>query len=196
MRHYKTSAFKLCVAIGVVFGTTTATLACGNALLYPLLFRVYPQAKVAYDAELDARRQGRLSVPSWSRDLGSTYHQWSLARAEKAVKELGTRLHAKATSQEAKGTSSIKLLLTNEIYTAQIEPQANKATLEPLRTGRSERPADLYTSANVIRALLDGKLKWPEAVDKKLVVFGNGERVQSLSALLWAALSKKDAETH
>ncbi len=196
MRHYKSNAFRLCAAVTTVIATTSASLACGNAMLYPLLFRAYPQTKVVFDAEIDARRQGRLKFPVWSRDLGPTYHQWSLARAEKAVNELGVRLHHTTVSKQTEAIPTIKVLLTNEIYTAQIEPQANKATLQPLRTGRSERQADIYTSANVIRALLDGKLEWPEAVDKKLVVFGDGGRVQSLSALLRAALSKKDAETH
>ena len=81
MCHYKTRIIQTCIAAAMIVLTTGASLACGNAMLYPLLFRAYPQTKVVFDAEMDARRQGQLSVPAWSRDLGPTYHQWSLARA-------------------------------------------------------------------------------------------------------------------
>ena len=197
MRHNKTRTFQLGIAIATLFASTGASLACGNAMLYPLLFRAYPQTKVVFDAEMDSRRQGRLSVSVWSRDLGPTYHQWSLARAEKAVKELGARLHQTTIAKQTESAPTIKVLLTNEIYTALIEPRANKAELAPLKTGNSRRRADLYTSANIIRALLDGQLGWQDAVDKKLVVLADSSdaTAQHLAELLVASFSKKTAKT-
>ena len=146
MQRYRSKAFQLGIAIATVIATTSASLACGNAMLFPLLFRAYPQTKVVYDAEMDARRQGQLSAAAWSRDLGPTYHQWSLARAEKAVKELGARLHHTALAKQTGGVPTIKVLLTNEIYTANFEPRANKAELGPLMTGDKHRRPDLYTA--------------------------------------------------
>jgi hypothetical protein len=195
MQRYRSRAFQLGIAIATVIATTSASLACGNAMLFPLLFRAYPQTKVVYDAEMDARRQGQLSPPVWSRDLGPTYHQWSLARAEKAVKELGARLHHTALSKQIGGVPTIKVLLTNEIYTANFEPRANKAELGPLMTGNKHRRPDLYTSANVIRALLDGKVGWKDALDKKLVVLtgSSDATAQHLEELLAASFSMKQA---
>ncbi len=197
MQRYRSKAFQLGIAIATVIATTSASLACGNAMLFPLLFRAYPQTKVVYDAEMDAKRQGQLSVPVWSRDLGPTYHQWSLARAEKAVKELGARLHHTALSKQTGGVATIKVLLTNEIYTANFEPRANKAELGPLMTGNKHRRPDLYTSANIIRALLDGKVGWQDALDKKLVVLADSSdaTAQHLEELLAASFSKKTANT-
>ena len=197
MQSNKTRALQLGVAVATVIAATSASLACGNAMLYPLLFRAYPQTKVVFDAEMDARRQGRLSVPAWSRDLGPTYHQWSLARAEKAVKELGARLHQTTIAKQTEDVSSIKVLLTNEVYTAHIEPRANKAELAPLKTGNSRRRADLYTSANVIRALLDGQISWQDAVDKKLVVLADSSdaTAQNLAKLLASSFPEKTAKT-
>ena len=96
-----------------------------------------------------------------------------------------------------KSAPTIKVLLTNEIYTALIEPRANKAELAPLKTGNSRRRADLYTSANIIRALLDGQLGWQDAVDKKLVVLADSSdaTAQHLAELLVASFSKKTAKT-
>ena len=197
MRHSIPRTFLLGIAIATLFASTGAVLACGNAMLYPLLFRAYPPAKVVFDAELDARRQGQLPAPVWSRDLGPTYHQWSLARAEKAVNELGARLHQTALSKKTEDVPTIKVLLTNEIYTANFEPSTNKAQLAPLMTGKKHRRPDLYTSANIIRALLDGKVDWKGAVDKGLVVLADNSdaKAQSLSELLSASFSKKLAKT-
>lgn len=197
MRHYKTRSFLLGIAVATLFVSTGAVLACGNAMLYPLLFRAYPPTKVVFDAEMDARRQGQLPVPVWSRDLGPTYHEWSLARAEKTVKELGARLHQAALSKEAEDVPAIKVLLTNEIYTADFEPSTNKAELAPLMTGKKHRRPDLYTSANILQALLDGQIDWKGAIDKGLVVLADGSDAtgQYLAELLSASFAKRMAKT-
>jgi hypothetical protein len=195
MQRYRSKAFHIGIAIVTLLASTGAVLACGNAMLYPLLFRAYPPTKVVFEAEMDARRQGQLSVPVWSRDLGPTYHQWSLARAEKTIKELGTRLHRAALTKQTEGRPAIKVLLTNEIYTANFEPRANKAELAPLMTRKDKRRPDFYTSANVIRALLDGQIDWKDALDKKLVVLANNSdaTAQYVTELLAASFSMKQA---
>ena len=96
MERIKSIIARSTLCMAVLSGSASLASACGNELIYPLLFRAYSEAGRAYDAELVARRTGELSAAVWSADLGLTYHQWSLMRARKVVDRLAARLHRAA----------------------------------------------------------------------------------------------------
>lgn len=177
----------LCMAL--LTGSASLAWACGNPMIYPLLFRAYPEARLAYHAELGARRTGDLSAAVWSKDLGQSYHQWSLMRARKVVNQLAARLHRAAQAEAADFTVSI--LLAAEVYVAQLQPSSREVDLKPLGVGHSKRDIGIYTTANALRALMNGKTQWQEAVERDLVVLGGPARhKEKLSALLGSALSE------
>ena len=177
----------LCMA--VLAGSAGLALACGNEMIYSLVFRAYPEAGRVYDAELGAQNTGELSAAVWSADLGLTYHQWSLKRAQKVMDRLAARLHLAAQAGGADFTVSI--LLADELYVGQLHPESRDAALKPLRFGHSKNDISLYTTANALRALVNGRMRWQEAVRRDLVVLaGSGHQQEKVNALLGNALSR------
>ena len=176
----------LCMA--VLAGSASLASACGNELIYFMLFRAYPEAGRAYDADLEARRAGELSAAVWSASLGQTYHEWSLMRARKVLDRLAARLH-RAT--HAGGTdSTLSILLADELYVAQLHPKSRDAAVKPFGAGHSKSDISLYTTANALRALVNGRMPWQEAVERELVVLaGPVDQQETVNALLSNVLS-------
>ena len=181
MARHRIMSVRNCLCAIVIVGASLMgperALACGNPRLYPLLFQKSPQTKVVYDAELDARRRGHITTPVWSREFSGSYHQWALARATRAVEDLRARLDAVANTRIGPDRDdNVSILLTNEVYIARLGGGDDEVSLKPLQFGLAQGDIHLYTSANVIRALLDDELDWQSALDRKLVVFGAGNR--------------------
>jgi len=169
-------------------GSASHAAACGNDLVYLVLFRAYSEAGRAYDAELMARRSGELSDAVWSADLGLTYHQWSLTRARKVLDRLAARVHRAAQAGGADFTVSI--MLADEVYVARLHPQSRDVALKPLRMGHPKSNISLYTTSNALRALVNGRVGWREAVKRDLVVLsGPDHQQEKVSSLLSDALS-------
>lgn len=176
----------LCVA--VMAGSTGLALACGNMLIYPLLFRAYSEAGRAYDAERLARRAGELSATVWSAGLGLTYHQWSLLRARRALDGLSARLHRSTATGRSDVTVSI--MLADEVYMAQLRSGSREVVLKPFHMGHPKSNISLYTTANALRALVDGRMGWEEAVRRDLVVMADPAHQQHrVGSLLSTAFS-------
>lgn len=71
----------MCMAlvIAVLFGGSSAAIACGNPLLWKMLFDKVPAAKTVYEAELAARTMGVVEARVYDAVLGQSYHIWSKA---------------------------------------------------------------------------------------------------------------------
>ena len=188
MRRIKCIIARGALCMAVLSGSASLASACGNELIYPLLFRAYSEAGRAYDAELVARRTGELSAAVWSSGLGLTYHQWSLMRARKVLDRLAARLHRAAQGGRADFTVSI--MLADEVYVAQLHTKSREVALKPLRMGHPKSNISLYTTANALRALVNGRMRWQEAVKRDLVVLaGPGRQQEKVNTLLSNALS-------
>ena len=189
MRRIKSIIARGALCIAVLTGSPGVASACGNELIYILLFRAYSEVGRAYDAELMARRAGELSAAVWSSELGLTYHQWSLMRARKVLGRLAARLHRAVQAEGADVTVSI--MLADEVYVAQLHTKSRDVTLKPLRMGHPKSSISLYTTANALRALVNGRIGWREAVERDLVVLTGPDQWQGkVSALLSKALSE------
>lgn len=177
------------LSMAILTGGASLALACGNEMIYSLVFRAYPEAGRAYDAELGAQNSGDLSAAVWSADLGLTYHQWSLMRARKVLNRLAARLHS---AEQAGGADfTVSILLADELYVGHLRPGSRNAALKPLRVGHSKGDISLYTTSNALRALVEGRMRWPDAVERDLVVLvGPGHRQEKVNALLGNALSE------
>lgn len=156
----------LCMAL-LCAGAGLAS-ACGNVLIYPLLFRAYSEAGRAYDAERVARRTGEVSAAVWTANTGETYHEWSLKRARKVLDRLAARLQRAAQPGHADFTVSI--MLADEVYLAELHSTSGAVVLRPLRMGHPKRNIDLYTTANALRAVVNGRVPWQDAVKRDLIV--------------------------
>lgn len=188
MRRIKSIIARGALCIAILTGSPGLASACGNDLVYLFLFRAYSEAGRAYDAELVARRAGELSAEAWSADLGLTYHQWSLARAQKVLDRLAVRLHR--TTQAGDADVSVSIMLADEVYVAELHTKSRDVALKPLRMGHPKSNINLYTTANALRALINGRVGWQDAVKRDLVVLtGSDQQQQQVSGLLSDALS-------
>lgn len=183
MRRIKSIIARGALCLIVLSGSAGLASACGNVLIYQLLFVAYSEAGRAYDAERAARRTGELSAAAWSAKLGLTYHQWSLDRARKTLDRLAVRLHRAAEAGRADVTVSI--MLADEVYIAQLHSRSHVVALKPFHMGHPKSNISLYTTANALRALVDGRMGWGQAVERDLVVLaGHDHQQKKVSGLL------------
>ena len=178
----------LCAVLLTV--SAPSALACGNMYLYPMLFLAYSEAGRAFDAERLARRSGEVSAAVWSSELGLTYHQWSLMRARKVLTRLARRLHQAGDAGQS--GVALSIMLADEVYLAELHTKSRAVGLKPLRLGHPKSNISLYTTANALRALLNGSVRWSEAVEKDLVVIGPEQQQQKLASLFNTALSQSE----
>ena len=149
-------------------------LACGNAMVYAVLFAKYPLAKTAYQSDLAARSAVLYEVPAFPGRPGQSYHRWSFGRA-KAV--LG-RVHKRLADYAANHNEDlhITLMLADEVYIAQLSTAANGPRFEQPLTGLRASPrVDIYTTVSALGALDNGSISWQQALAERLLVLRSGE---------------------
>lgn len=183
------SIIAICVLCAAALSTGTGPAsACGSPLIYPLLFRAYSEAGRAYDAERAARRGGELSAAVWTAEKGPTYHQWSITRAREVLDRLAARLNRAAEAAGADFTVSI--MLADEVYVAHLQATTRDVALKPMNLGHPKSAISFYTTVNALRAFIDGRIGWQDAVERDLVVMSrHGDGQEEVQALLRKALS-------
>ena len=67
---------QLGAALAIFAGDTSLAAACGAGMVIIMLFRAYPEAKTAWDAEDAAMASGLVSSKVWSPETGRTIHMW------------------------------------------------------------------------------------------------------------------------
>ncbi|MGI9521439.1 MAG: hypothetical protein ACR2PG_07300 [Hyphomicrobiaceae bacterium] len=161
------------VAMVLVACSGQAAWACGNALIYSFLFAKYPEAGIAYKAELAARKDGLYQAAQFPNQPGASYHKWSFSRATAALERVHERLrrHASASGEEV----SANLMLADEIYVAELSTSWERPRFVKSSTGLQQSPrVDAYTTVNALIALEDGNIEWRSAVERGLVVPASG----------------------
>ncbi|MEM7464696.1 MAG: hypothetical protein AAF362_18655, partial [Pseudomonadota bacterium] len=89
----------LLIAVIFFMGSTMA-YACGNPLLYAMLFARYPDAKVVYESEIENRERGVLGHREVPTMPGLVYHQWSLANATEIASSVNTAIAGNLGEEE------------------------------------------------------------------------------------------------
>ncbi len=70
---------RFALMISMFFAGSSVASACGNPLLWAMLFAKVPEAKIVYEAELAARENGEVEARVYKAKPGQTYHTWSKA---------------------------------------------------------------------------------------------------------------------
>ncbi len=65
--------------VSLFFAGSSVASACGNPLLWAMLFAKVPEAQIVYEAELAARENGEVEARVYEAKPGQTYHSWSKA---------------------------------------------------------------------------------------------------------------------
>ena len=164
-------ASKVAPVLAILLASSSwgSALACGNALIYSFLFAKHPEARVAYKAELAARRDGLYEAAQFPNRPGLSYHKWSFGRAEAALDRVHERLRRHVSADG--GELSANLMLADEVYVAEVSTSADAPRFTKSLTGLQQSPrVDAYTTVNALLALEDGNLNWQKALELGLVV--------------------------
>ena len=70
---------RFALMISMVLAGNSVASACGNPMLWAMLFAKVPEAKVVYQAELAARARGEIEARIYEPKPGQAYHTWSKA---------------------------------------------------------------------------------------------------------------------
>ena len=68
---------RIALTVAILLTVSAAASACGNPLLWKMLFDKVPEAKSVYEAELTARAMGLVKARVYAAEIGQTYHTWS-----------------------------------------------------------------------------------------------------------------------
>lgn len=108
------------VAFAMVLMTSGPAFACGNPLLWAMLFARVPEAKTVFDADFDARKAGGLRARVFKpQGFGIDYHVWSMAWLENAADILQPSIQRQLTDGQ-----SITILLADEVAAVRFEHDA------------------------------------------------------------------------
>ncbi len=164
-----TSKLAPVLAILLVSSSSGTAWACGNALIYGFLFAKHPEARIAYKAELAARKDGLYQAAQFPDQPGLSYHKWSFGRAEAALNRVHERLRRHVSADG--GELSANLMLADEVYVAEISTSADAPRFTKSLTGLQQSPrVDAYTTVNALLALENGNVDWQKALDRGLVL--------------------------
>ncbi|MGI9402706.1 MAG: hypothetical protein ACR2O0_15725 [Rhizobiaceae bacterium] len=147
---------------------TGPALACGNPLLYAMLFARYPDAKIVYDSEIENRENGFLQERKFPATPELVYHQWSLANAT----EIANSLNATVTGN-LEDSESLLVLLADEVYGVRFTGGASAPVMVPLQTMERGAVFDAFTTTNALRAISAGEIGWQTAIKRNLVLSDN-----------------------
>ncbi len=105
------------LALATALLAATPAFACGNPLLWAMLFSRVPEAKAVFDADLEARKSGGLEARVFKpKGFGVDYHSWSISWLESAAEVLHTEIQTELSEGQ-----SVTILLADEVAALHFE---------------------------------------------------------------------------
>lgn len=147
----------------LMLGATTAG-ACGNPLLWAMLFKKVPEAKVVFEAELVAREEGLITARVYDAKPGQPYHLWSTAW----ILDLAGEMQPVVKAMLAPG-DDVTILLADEVAVLRFSSKAG-AELLPLANLNEAEGYDVITSINALKSLWRDGLTYQEASAQNLML--------------------------
>ena len=157
----------LFVSLFLIFGSISAQ-ACGNPLLWAMLFKKVPEAKVVFEAELAARADGLITARIYDAKPGQAYHQWSRAW----LLDLGEEMLPVVSGMLAPG-ENLTILLADEVAALRFSHETGVEFL-PAAGLRSIERYDLITSINALKSAWRDGLSYSEMLKQDLAWSATG----------------------
>ncbi|WP_306141203.1 hypothetical protein [Roseibium sp. MMSF_3412] len=147
---------RILLAACLILTGTSAGLACGNPLLWAMLFAKVPEAKVVYEAELAARADGLITARVYDARPGEAYHLWSKAWIMDLAKEMQPTVENRLEPGQ-----SLTILLADEVAAVRFSREAGVEFVPAAGLGRIAR-YDLITSTNALKSVWRDGLSYEE----------------------------------
>jgi len=159
---------------------TSASLACGNPLLWAMLFAKVPEAKVVYEAELNARAEGLITARVYDAQPGQAYHQWSRAWILDLAREMQPDVQKTLVPGQ-----TLTILLADEVAAVRFSPGAPPEFV-PAAGLRGLHHYDLVTSINALKSVWRDGLSYQDLMDHDLAWKPDSQTPTVVSLLLAA----------
>ncbi|WP_422376610.1 hypothetical protein [Roseibium sp.] len=169
----------LFVSLFLLIGSLPAQ-ACGNPLLWAMLFKKVPEAKMVFEAELAARADGLITARVYDAKPGQPYHQWSRAW----LLDLGAEMQTTVTGMLAPG-EDLTILLADEVAALRFSHEAG-VEFVPAAGLRAIERYDLITSINALKSVWRDGLSYSEMLEQDLAWSADGGEEVTLAGVFAA----------
>ncbi|MBO6890430.1 MAG: hypothetical protein JJ866_00695 [Roseibium sp.] len=166
----------LLVTLLLLIGTTIS-FACGNPLLWAMLFKKVPEAKAVYEAEMSARSEGLITARVYDAKPGQPYHSWSKAWLLTLAKEMQP-----AVSDVLHPDETLDILLADEVAVLSFSKNAEPVFISAGGLRNVER-YDLITTINALKDAWRTELTYGELVEHALVSGDHEGMAQKLTRI-------------
>ena len=139
------------LALFITFSISATAAACGNPLLWAMLFDRFPVAERVFKAELEARRLGDVRARTYTARPGTPYHVWSFRSLERLARDMNAAVTAELAPEE-----TLTVLVADEVAVVRFTGGAaraevfSSAAIATLAT--QSRPSSRSTSIGMLKA--------------------------------------------
>ncbi len=138
-----TRATVVSLALALAAGPATA---CGNPLLWAMLFARVPEAKSVYDADIAARGTGNLKARVFDAPAGTDFHTWSVRWLEQVSVDLDSQIGPDLVEGD-----SLTLLLADEVAALQFTSGSSARIIPAAELGQMTS-FDAITTVNALES--------------------------------------------
>ena len=152
--------------------STMPAASCGGGFLMMLLFQAYPETREVTAATDLARQEGLLDGPEWPGSDVISLHDW---RAKHIVSTIG-RLEKRVQDRDVQipNDESAYLFLIYEFQWIEMKASADGLELVRRKHGPDDQATKIFTTRRVLDSLLDRRVGWREAVERRLISLRSG----------------------
>ena len=169
---------RILLIVCFLFAGTPVAQACGNPLLWAMLFAKVPDAKIVYEAELAARSDGVLKARVFDGKPGQPYHVWS----KKWVMTLATEMQPLMNAALENG-DTFTILLADEVAALRFVKNADPVFV-PAASLRGTDSYDAITTINALNSAWRYGLSYQQLLRLNLVL-SDGQRSDERLTMLF-----------
>ncbi|WP_170329841.1 hypothetical protein [Ruegeria arenilitoris] len=166
------------LAVCLLFGGVGQSFACGNPLLWALLFEHHPEAKVAFQADLDGRKAGIVQARPFLGRPGVSYHSWSIKSLNKLAQEMAPSISANLREGE-----TFTVLLAIEVAAIRFRGGDSAPEIISAAQIKTISEYDVTTTVNVLHSGWRNSLAYDAMVENDLLILATPEAGETIASL-------------
>ncbi|MES0827711.1 hypothetical protein [Ruegeria sp. SCP11] len=174
MKH----VLRVLLAVCLMFGGAGQSLACGNPMLWALLFEHHPEAKIAFRADMAARKAGIVQARPFVGTRGVSYHSWSLKSLNRLAHEMAPEISANLSEED-----TFTVLLAIEVAAIRFHGGDKAPEIISASQIKTISDYDVTTTVNVLHSGWRHSLDYDAMVENDLIVLANPDAGETIASL-------------
>lgn len=169
---------RILLMVCFLFAGIPAAHACGNPLLWAMLFSKVPEAKVVFEAELEARAEGLVEAREYNAKPGQPYHVWSKAWLMTLANEMQPTM-----SEVLETGETFTILLADEVAAIQFR-RGEEPVFVPSSGLNSVRGFDAISTINALNGAWRQGVALDVMASRDLLKLDNRVKEKQIASLL------------